>query len=108
MTGVCIGLGEPISFLNGMVELESSLHLQKQSGGQSANSSIDNEDMMFHMDALSSGLVEKSSSQAKLGQLKPASQQQQQQKKVEKRIRYYVCNLCFLRNVSLPLSALYI
>ena len=90
VTGVCIGLGEPLSFLNGVVEIESS-HLQKQSNRQSANS-IENEEMMFHMDALPSGLSEKSSSQTKLVHLKASTQQQ---KKVEKRIRYYVCNLQF-------------
>ena len=86
VTGVCIGLGEPVSILNGIMEIDS-VQLIKQSGGQSANSSMDNEDMMFHMEAVSSAMSEKSTNQTKLATTQTSVLSQ---KKIEKRIRYYV------------------
>ena len=68
------------------MEIDSA-QLIKQSGGQSANSSMDNEDMMFHMEAVSSAMSERSTNQTKLAATQTSVLSQ---KKIEKRIRYYV------------------
>ena len=93
MTGVCIGLGEPM--VDGLLEMTTGAAGEPRAPKQlSANNSMDNEDMMFCMDSLSG---EKTSGQSKLGQPKATPVTQ---RKGDKRIRYYVSSLFFDTQIS--------
>ncbi len=88
MTGVCIGLGEPLSVLDGLLEgsLPTDPPLPRQASAASAGS-MDTEDMMFHMDSVSGAAGEKplAHAQSRLSQTVVPPQ-----RKMEKRLRYYV------------------